>query len=88
MSFDMRSILVYIFGLGLLIILFRVLKKPLGWAARFLISCALGAVGIFVFNLIFAKAGVYLPINPFNALTIGVFGPPGFVILWVLASII
>lgn len=88
MSFDLRSITVYIFGLGLVILLFRLLKNPIGWAVRFFISCVLGAGGIFLFNLIFRKAGVYLPINPFNALTVGVFGAPGFALLWVLASVI
>ena len=88
MSFDLRSIIVYIFGLGLLFLLGRALKSPLKWIIRFLISCVLGIAGIVVFNLIFAKAGLYLPPNPFNALTIGVFGAPGFVLLLVLASVI
>ena len=88
MSFDLKSIFVYTFSLALLVVLCRVLKSPLKWAVRFLISCALGLGGIVVFNLIFAKAGLYLPPNPFNALTIGVFGVPGFALLLVLASVI
>ena len=88
MSFDLRSIFVYIFGLGLLLILIKLLKSPLKWAARFFLSCVLGVAAIVVFNLIFAKAGLYLPPNPFNAVTIGVFGVPGFAVLLVLASVI
>ena len=54
----------------------------------FFLSCVLGAAAIVVFNLVFAKAGLYLPPNPFNAVTIGVFGAPGFAVLLVLASVI
>lgn len=87
MSFDLRSIIVYVFGLALLLLAARALKKPIGWAFRFLLSCALGIAALFVFNLIFRKFGVLLPLNPFNAVTVGVFGLPGIALLWVLSVI-
>ncbi len=88
MSFDLRNIIVYLFGLLLIFLFFKLLKKPIAWFLRFGISCVAGIAALALFNLIFAKIGASIPINPFNALTVGVFGIPGIVFLWVLGSII
>ena len=87
MSFDLRNIIVYVFGLILLFVVFRVLKKPTQWALRFLLSCVFGIVALVLFNLVFRKFGIMLPLNPFNAVTVGVFGIPGIILLWVLAAL-
>lgn len=88
MSFDLRNIIVYLFGLLLIFVFFRLLKKPLAWVFRLVISCVVGIAALALFNLIFAKAGVSIPLNPFNAVTAGILGIPGIVFLWVLGSII
>lgn len=77
MSFDLRSIIVYIFGLFLFFMCIKLFKKPLIWIFRLMISCIIGIGILLLFNLIFQKAGFTLALNPFNAVTIGVLGVSG-----------
>ncbi|HIV85851.1 MAG TPA: pro-sigmaK processing inhibitor BofA family protein [Candidatus Monoglobus merdigallinarum] len=84
MSFDLKNIAVYLFGLFILLLALKLFKKPLIWAGRLLLSCAAGALLIVVFNLIMGAAGVKIALNPFNILTTGVFGVPGIAVLWLL----
>ena len=85
MSFDLRSIIVYIFGLFLFFMCIKLFKKPLIWIFRLMFSCIIGFGILLLFNLIFQKSGFTLALNPFNAVTIGVLGVPGLVLLCVLS---
>lgn len=81
MSFDFKTILLYIICLAVLVFVLKLFKKPLKWVIRLLFSCVLGGLALFVLNLLIIKTGFHFPINPLNALTVGVLGIPGIVLL-------
>ena len=63
MSFDLRSIIVYIFGLFLFFMCIKLFKKPLIWIFRLMISCIIGIGILLLFNLIFQKSGFTLALD-------------------------
>lgn len=81
MSFDFKTILLYIICLLIPILIFKIFHKPLAWAFRFLISCIVGGLALFVLNLLLMKSGFQFAINPFNALIVGTLGLPGIAVL-------
>lgn len=71
-----------------LITLLRVFQAPLRLALKLLCNTGLGFLALWAVNKTAAFTGILLGINLWNALTIGVLGLPGFVLLllvqWVL----
>ena len=69
-----------------LITLLRIFRTPLRLALKLLMNTALGFLALWAVNATAAVTGVAL--NLLNALTVGVLGLPGFVLLllaqWVL----
>jgi inhibitor of the pro-sigma K processing machinery len=72
----------------LAIALVRVFKTPLKLALKLLFNTLLGFLALWLLNLAASVTGVSLGLNLWNALTIGVLGLPGFVLLllirWIL----
>lgn len=72
----------------LAITLIRVFKTPLKLALKLLLNTLLGFLALWLLNLSASLTGVSLGLNLWNALTIGVLGLPGFVLLllirWIL----
>lgn len=81
MSFDIKTILLYIICLLIPILLLKVFQKPLAWAIRLCFSCVIGGLALFLLNLLLMKTGFSFSINPFNALIVGVLGLPGIILL-------
>lgn len=71
-----------------LITLLRIFRTPLRLALKLLMNTALGFLALWAVNATAAVTGVALGLNLLNALTVGVLGLPGFVLLllaqWVL----
>lgn len=71
-----------------LITLLRLFQAPLRLALKLLGNTALGFLALWGVNATAALTGITLGLNLWNALTIGVLGLPGFVLLlmvqWVL----
>ena len=71
-----------------LITLLRLFQAPLRLALKLLCNTALGFLALWAVNASAALTGIALGLNLWNALTIGVLGLPGFVLLllvqWVL----
>ena len=71
-----------------LITLLRIFRTPLRLALKLLMNTALGFRALWAVNATAAVTGVALGLNLLNALTVGVLGLPGFVLLllaqWVL----
>jgi len=65
----------------LLIALIRIFKTPLKLAARLLMNTLLGFLALWAVNLASGVTGFSLGLNLRNALTIGVLGLPGLVLL-------
>ena len=72
----------------LLVALIRVFSVPLKLTLRLLANTLLGFGVLWLINRTAALTGVSLGLNLWNALTIGILGLPGFVLLllaqWVL----
>lgn len=68
--------------------LWRVLRAPLALAVKLLGNTLLGFLALYAAGLSAPWTGVTLGLNVWNALTVGVLGVPGFVLLllaqWVL----
>ncbi len=71
-----------------LIALLRVFRAPLRLAVKLLANTLLGFLALWAVDLTSGVTGVALGLNLWNALTIGVLGLPGLVLLllaqWVL----
>lgn len=74
--------------LFLLVAAVRLFSAPLKLALRVLINSVLGFAAMWLLNLTSDVTGLSLGLNLFNALTVGVLGVPGFLLLlllqWVL----
>lgn len=62
----------------------RLFSAPLKLALRILCNSALGFAALYILNLTSTLTGFSLGLNLFNALTIGVLGAPGLVLLVLL----
>lgn len=62
----------------------RLFSTPLKLALRVLLNTLLGFAALFIINLAGGLTGFALGLNLFNALTIGVLGMPGLVLLVLL----
>lgn len=82
---ELRVLIAYLFGLGLLYLIARVLVLPVRILLRLLYNALVGAVLLALVNFVGSYVlGVYLPINPVTALVAGFLGIPGVVLLIVL----
>lgn len=64
-----------------LITLLRLFQAPLRLALKLLVNTALGFLALWAVNATAALTGIALGLNLWNALTIGILGAPGFVLL-------
>jgi len=77
----MDSIIFFLLGILVLIVLVVALAKPLKLLLRLILSGILGAVMLFVINLIGASFGFHIGINAITAFITGLFGIPGVIFL-------
>lgn len=84
----LAAILLLSAALGLLWLLFKLLKKPIKWAFKLLLNALIGFVGLFLLNYLGSYVGISLGINWLNAVITGVFGVPGIVLLLLIKYII
>ncbi|MGI6028730.1 MAG: pro-sigmaK processing inhibitor BofA family protein [Candidatus Heteroscillospira sp.] len=73
---------------GILSILFKLLKKPIGLAFKLLLNALSGFVFLFVFNILGSFFEISLGLNFINALVAGVLGVPGVVLLLLVKYLI
>lgn len=71
-------------GLFLLVAVLRLFAAPLRLALRVLANTALGLLALFLLGLTEGVTGFSLGLNLFNALTVGILGLPGLVLLVLL----
>ena len=74
-------------GAFVLLGLFQLFSAPLRLAMKVLLNTLLGFAALFLLNAASALTGFSLGMNLFNALTIGVLGVPGLVLLALLRLI-
>lgn len=79
------SVLILIVGgIALLIILLRILFKPIKLALKLFLHALLGFVGLYLTNFFGSSVGIFLPLTWGNALVAGLFGIPGIILLVIL----
>lgn len=76
-----RDVLAIVFGGILLYTAVRVFQSPVKWALRVVINGAVGLAALWAWNLLFVHHGWTIGLNPVTGLTIGILGPPGFLLL-------
>lgn len=78
LTFGGALILIFLLGKALLV--------PLKVLLRLLVNSILGGALIIIINYIGAHFGIMIPINAVNAVTVGVLGIPGVVMLLLLCN--
>ena len=75
-------------AVGLLSLLFKLLRKPIKWAFKLLLHALFGFIFLFLFNFFGAWVDLSLELNWVNAAVTGVLGVPGVVILLLVKYIL
>ena len=81
-------ILAYALGLVLLYLIGWLLLVPLKHLLRFFINALIGGLILWILNLVGGLIGVTIAINPITALTVGVLGIPGLLLILLLQFVI
>ncbi|NLN06158.1 MAG: pro-sigmaK processing inhibitor BofA [Firmicutes bacterium] len=84
----LNTVIAAIFGLLVLYYLFRLLAAPARLLLRVLLTGAVGAVVLFIFNLVAGFFGFALGINAVTALIVGFMGLPGLIMLIVVQKML
>jgi inhibitor of the pro-sigma K processing machinery len=69
-------------GLGFGFLAYLFYTGQFKWLLGVARNAALGVVGILLLNFFFVLFGLAVGVNPITALTVGVLGAPGFVLLY------
>ena len=85
---SIQVILAYAFGLFLLYIIGMLLVVPIKIIIKLIINGVLGALLLFVVNIIGRFANFAIPINPVSAIVTGLLGIPGVILLFILQKIL
>ena len=83
-----NTMFLYIIGVVLACVLIVVFSIPLGKLLRLAVNSALGGICIIAFNFVSQLFGFFIGVNAFTAITVGILGIPGFVMLLMLRLIV
>ena len=78
---DLTIILIIAAGIGLAILLFRSIAKPIGKILGIILHAALGYALLFLFNFFLGDVLFMLELNLGNCLVAGLGGVPGVILL-------
>ena len=78
----------YIIGIVLGCVLLVIFSKPIGMLLKAVVNSALGGVCIIAFNFVSQLFGFFIGVNALTAITVGILGIPGFVMLLMLRLIV
>lgn len=82
------NIFFYIIGAILFCVLTVIFSKPIGTFMKIIVNSALGGICLIAFNFISQIFGFFIGINVLTALTVGILGIPGFIMLLMLKLIV
>lgn len=69
-------------------ILLAVFSKPLGAVLKMIVNSTLGGICIIAFNFVSQIFGFFIGVNALTAITVGILGIPGFIMLLMLRLIV
>lgn len=78
----------YITGIIIGCVLIVFFSKPIGVILKIAVNSAFGGVCIIAFNFISQIFGFFIGVNALTAITVGILGIPGFVMLLMLRLIL
>lgn len=81
MNWDYGMVALFVLGFVVLYILMWLFIKPVKIALRLIVNSLIGALMLIIFNYIGGIWGVSIGVNVFTALTCGILGIPGFILL-------
>ena len=85
----MNSTLFFIIlGIILLCVIIAVFSKPLASLLKIIMKSSLGGLCLIAFNFISQIFGFFIGINALTAITVGILGIPGFIMLLMLRLIV
>lgn len=84
MAWDYGMIAMVVLGFIILYVLMWIFIKPVKIALRLIANSIIGALLLMIFNYIGGLWGLTIGVNIFTALTCGILGVPGFLLLLVL----
>lgn len=85
---DLGIILAYTAGIMIIFMTSWIFFKPLKFIGRIILNSLIGAVVLIIFNYFGQYTGVYIGVNEFTALFIGILGIPGFIALLLVKLLI
>ncbi len=85
---DLGIILAYTAGIMLIFMISWIFFKPLKFMGKIILNSLLGAVVLMIFNYFGQYTGVYIGVNEFTALSLGILGVPGFIALLLVKILI
>lgn len=77
-------VLAWIIGVLIILALGKAMLLPLKIVVRLVINGILGGLAIIVINLVGGSFGFTIALNPVSALTAGILGLPGIILLVIL----
>jgi inhibitor of the pro-sigma K processing machinery len=88
LAVDVSTVVACLLGVLVLYLLIRWLFVPLRYLLFILYNAVIGAVLLWVFDLVGPLVGLGVAINPFTAVTAGFLGFPGVALLAALARLL
>ncbi len=85
---DTNMLLIYVACIIGIIIIGKIFIVPIKIIAKIVMNSILGAILLYLINLIGAMWGLHIGINAITALIVGILGIPGAILLTVLAIFI
>ena len=82
------SVFAYIIGGIILLVAAVFLSKPTKHVMKVIFDSAIGFMAIVIFNFFSGMFGMYIGVNAATAVTVGLLGLPGFVMILVLQGIL
>ncbi|NMA55777.1 MAG: pro-sigmaK processing inhibitor BofA [Firmicutes bacterium] len=83
-SINLNVIVAYAFGLLLLYLIGKLFVVPLRIVMRLVYNALIGGIALWLLNFMGSFLGIFIPINPITALTVGFLGLPGILLIFLL----
>lgn len=81
---SIQAIIAYAFGLLLIYLIAQTMLTPIKFVGRLLINSLLGGLLLLAVNFVGRGFSFHIGVNPASALTVGLLGIPGGILLIVL----
>ena len=84
MNLDYTVISAYVFGIILVYVIARLFLVPIKILLKLVYNALIGGLLLWFLNLGGGFIGLHMGINPITALTVGILGIPGVILLFVI----